>query len=112
MHPTEIRFDDMQPLIAARRAELIRLCHAHHVRRLDVFGSAASGDFDPALSDIDFLVDFEPIPPADYADAYFSLKERLEALFGCDVDLVTESSVVNPFFRQRVNESREAVFGA
>jgi predicted nucleotidyltransferase len=102
----------MQPLIAARRAELIRLCHAHHVRRLDVFGSAASGAFDRASSDIDFLVDFEPIPPRDYADAYFSLKERLEALFGCTVDLVTESSVVNPFFRRRVNESKEAIFGA
>jgi predicted nucleotidyltransferase len=102
----------MQPLVAARRVELIRLCRAHHVRRLDVFGSAAGDAFDPALSDIDFLVDFEPISPADYADAYFSLKERLEALLGCDVDLVTQSSIVNPFFRQRVDESKEAIFGA
>ena len=30
------------------------LCRRFGVRRLDLFGSAATGRFDPALSDLDF----------------------------------------------------------
>jgi hypothetical protein len=37
----------MLPLIEAKKAELAALCRKHHVRRLDVFGSAARGaDFE------------------------------------------------------------------
>ena len=43
------------------RAELKELCRRYRVRRLDVFGSAAtSRGFDPQRSDLDFLVEFEP----------------------------------------------------
>ena len=46
----------MVSLIDKNREALILLCRAHHVTRLDVFGSAATGDFDSS-SDIDFLVE-------------------------------------------------------
>src|SRR5712664_644817 len=71
--------------------------------------SAARGDFDPASSDLDFLVEFEPISPAAYADAYFSFKEGLEALFNRQVDLITTSSIVNPYFRAGLSASRESI---
>lgn len=64
----------MHPLIDSKRGEVVDLCRQFRVRRLDLFGSGARGDFDPASSDLDFLVEFEPIPPAAYADAYFSFK--------------------------------------
>ena len=38
---------------------LAELCRRFHVRTLDVFGSAVTGRFDPARSDLDFLVQFE-----------------------------------------------------
>jgi hypothetical protein len=82
------------------------------VRRLDVFGSAVSGRFDPALSDLDFLVELAPLPPADYADAWFALKEGLEALFGRPVDLVSAGTVANPYFAAAIAGKREAVFAA
>ena len=44
-------------------------CRRFGVRRLDLFGSAATGGFDPARGDLDFLVVFEPRSPVDYADA-------------------------------------------
>ena len=44
--------------IQLRREELWALCRRFHVRRLDLFGSAARGDFDPERSDLDFLVEF------------------------------------------------------
>lgn len=99
----------MQLLIEAKRAELAGLCHRLHVRTLDVFGSAVREDFEPA-SDLDFLVEFEPIPPAQYADAYFALKEELESLFGRTVDLVTSASVANPYFRASVAASRQNLY--
>lgn len=53
----------MHPLIAAQRAEISRICRHHRIRRLEVFGSAARAtDFNPATSDADFLVEFEPAP--------------------------------------------------
>jgi len=48
----------MHPSIAAKRPKIVEICRRFHVRRLEVFGSAARGDdFDPACSDADFLVE-------------------------------------------------------
>jgi uncharacterized protein len=89
------------------RREVTALCRKSDVRRLAVFGSAVRDYFDPARSDLDFLVEFDDMPPARYAEAYFSLKEGLEKLFSGPVDLVTGSSLANPYFRTRIaNESR------
>ena len=74
-----------------------------------MFGSAARADFDPAASDLDFLVEFEPITPVAYAQAYFSLKESLEALFKRPVDLITPASLSNPYFRASLAASSERV---
>jgi hypothetical protein len=52
----------------------------------------------PGQSDMDFLVEFDPLPPGGYADAYFGLLESLEALCGSPVDLVVASAIRNPFF--------------
>ena len=102
----------MQSLIEAKRTQLARLCREHHVRRLEVFGSVARADFDPATSDLDFLVEFEPIAPVAYAQAYFSLKEALETLFKRPVDLVTPASLNNPYFRASLAASSERVYAA
>jgi predicted nucleotidyltransferase len=77
---------------------------------LEVFGSATGSDFSPTTSDFDFLVRFQPHPPQGIADAYLGLAEGLESLLGRPVDLVTEDSVRNPFFRASLNASRELVY--
>lgn len=86
------------------------LCRQAGARRLDAFGSAVRADFNPATSDIDLLVEFDDLPPAQYADAYFGLKQSLEALFGRQVDLITEASLENPYFRERVQAERQAIY--
>jgi predicted nucleotidyltransferase len=49
----------MIAVIAQHRQELRDLSRRFGVRRLEVFGSAVRrADFDPARSDIDFLVEF------------------------------------------------------
>ena len=102
----------MQPFITAKQKELIHLCQQYHVRRLEIFGSAATGVFEPASSDIDFLVEFEDLDHAAYADAYFGLQESLSALYWRPVDLVTTSAVHNPYFLRSIEKSRALLYAA
>jgi predicted nucleotidyltransferase len=90
-------------------AELAELCRRFGVRRLDLFGSAATGTFDPSRSDVDFLVEFDENPTRLF-DRYFGLKESLEALYGRPVDLVSAGSLRNPYFIAAVNETRQLMY--
>jgi len=100
----------MSTVIDSHSEEVAALCRRTSVRRLDVFGSAVRADFDREASDLDFLVEFDSLPPARYADAYFALKEGLEALFGRSVDLITPSSLANPYFRDRIATERRTLY--
>ncbi len=102
----------MIPAVTEKADELRRLCVRYRVLRLGLFGSAATATHFVQTSDLDFLVEFLPIPVADYADAYFGLHESLEDLFGRSVDLVVESAIKNPYFRQAVEETRTSLYAA
>ncbi|MCO6438037.1 MAG: nucleotidyltransferase domain-containing protein [Phycisphaerae bacterium] len=102
----------MIPLIEDNRDVILALCHKHHVARLDVFGSAVSGKFDPARSDLDVLVEFESLEPGQLADAYFGLLHDLEDLFDRRVDLVSPKAIRNPYFQRDIQQTREAVYAA
>ena len=102
----------MIELIANHAAELVTLCRTHHVRTLEVFGSAANGKFDPATSDLDFLVDFEPLLPGKHSSSYFDLWFGLEDLFARKVDLVETAAIDNPYFLSSVNENRRVLYAA
>ena len=96
--------------IDGHRDELTGLCRRFRVRHLELFGSAASGEFDPEKSDLDFLVEFEDLPAGDYAKSYFSLLESLTALFDHPVDLVVSSAVRNPYFRAGMEKDRSLLY--
>jgi predicted nucleotidyltransferase len=102
----------MNDLVDSRRAAISELCRRFNVKHLDSFGSVVEGNFDPSSSDLDFVVEFELMPPAQHAEAYFSLKEGLEALFGRAVDLVIAGAVHNPFFRERIQATRQRIYAA
>ncbi len=99
-------------MVAARHAEIAELCGRFHVRRLDLFGSATRGTFDPARSDLDFVVIFENLHPVALADAWFGLREGLAALFGLPVDLLTDRSIKNPYLRESIEKSRRTLYAA
>ena len=101
----------MIPLITNHSDELAEICRRHHVKRLELFGSAASDNFDPEKSDIDFLVEYQLLPPAQHADAYFGLLEDLQSLFGHSIDLVEDKAIENPYFRASVDETRQPIYG-
>ena len=99
-------------VLEGRRPELIELCRKYRVRRLDVFGSAARGDFNEHSSDVDLLVEFDEMPHADRADAYLGFLTAVEALLRLRVDLVELGAVRNPYLRRGIEESREFVYAA
>ena len=104
--------DSMNPILADNAAELETICRRHHVRRLELFGSAAQGLYKPEHSDFDFLVEFQDMPEGSYANSYFGLHEALEELFQCSVDLVVDSAIKNPYFREAIDRTKELVYGA
>lgn len=101
----------MTTVLARYQKELESLCRRHAVRRLELFGSAATGE-ERLESDFDFLVEFEALPPGSYADAYFGLLESLEALLGRPVDLVVQSAVKNPYFLQSIERKKTLLYAA
>jgi uncharacterized protein len=74
-------------------------CNEYGVKRLDLFGSLARGD-SSSESDVDLLVEFED-PDLKPSKRFFGLLHYLEDALRCEVDLLTISSLKNPYFRQR-----------
>ena len=102
----------MHPALTKHLRGIEQLCRIHRVDRLFVFGSAVTGEFNPDSSDLDFLVSFEALPPGERADAYFGLLHGLEDLLGRPIDLMMESAVHNPYFKEAVDEHRQALYAA
>lgn len=88
------------------------MCSRYGVRRLALFGSAVRDDFDPQRSDLDFLVDFQPLPPGGHSNAYFGLLRELESLFGRGIDLVEAGAIHNPYVLRSVEAEHRVVYAA
>ena len=102
----------MYRIIEEQRETLKSLCARFVVRRLEIFGSATTDRFDPATSDLDFLVEFEPVPPAEMAACYFGLLESLEDILARPIDLVMIPAIKNPYFLQGIERSRTLLYAA
>ncbi len=100
------------PLLAERQEIVRELCRRFGVERLDVFGSAARGEFVPGRSDIDLLVRFANAGAPGYADRYLGFAESLEAALNCPVDLLTERSLRNPFLIEQIERDRVSLYAA
>lgn len=88
---------------------LIDLCKQHKVKELYIFGSVLTSEFNDS-SDIDFLVQFENVDLLKYDDNYFDLKEKLEKLFGREIDLLENLAIRNPIFRRVLDREKRIVY--
>ena len=99
--------------VESKSAEVAAACRRYGVERLDLFGSAAGGSFDPDSSDLDFIVAFQLREPPDLFGRYFGLKEDLETLFERSVDLVMEGALrKDPSFAEDVQKSCVPLYAA
>ncbi len=101
----------MHQVIAEKKQEIARICRRHDVRRLEVYGSAARAtDFDPARSDVDFLVEFQPPLVARLLERFLNLQDDLQGVMGRQVDLIRDGTIHNPYRMASIDEDREVVF--
>jgi predicted nucleotidyltransferase len=100
----------MHSIITNNADKIREACDRHHVQSLFAFGSVCTDKFNDA-SDIDFLVAFKPLNPADYADNYFQIAELLERILLRPVDLITDKSLKNPYFIRSINQTKTLIYG-
>jgi uncharacterized protein len=105
----------MHAAVSTKRDTLADLCRRFHVRRLEVFGSAARVvDFDARRSDADLLVEFEPGAEPNFT-GFLDLKDALEQALGRPVDLVTRRAIEqsrNYLRRRHILREAEPIFVA
>ena len=94
--------DDVLAKIASQRESLDRF----HVKSLSVFGSVARGEA-RAESDVDLLVEFEPMEPYARVEAYFGLLDELRQLLNRDIDLVMVGAVKNPYIARDIERTKQ-----
>jgi len=87
---------------------VVPVCSEFNVKRLDLFGSLARGT-SYSDSDVDLLVEFEE-PNLQPSKRFFGLLHHLEDDLGCKVDLLTISSLKNPYFRRRVLKEKVNIY--
>ncbi len=102
----------MVELVEQNRQQIAELCRRFGVKKLELFGSAARGDFNAQLSDFDFFVEFLSDDWHGAADRWFGLQEGLEQLLQHKVDLVSVLAATNPYFLQVANRHRVQLYAA
>jgi predicted nucleotidyltransferase len=60
------------PALDGKLERLVELCREFQVKRLEIFGSAATDAFRPESSDFDFLVDFGNRPLGPWGRIFFN----------------------------------------
>ncbi len=90
--------------------DIQRLCAAHKVRHMYAFGSILTDQFH-SNSDIDLIVDFDPIAIEQYADNYYSLKFALQDIFHRNIDLLEEKAIKNPYFIRSIKDKKQLLYG-
>lgn len=98
--------------VAGNLEQIKALCQFFDVRRLVVFGSASDDTFRPGESDVDFLVEFNPLASQSRFDAFFGLQEGLQAVLGSPVDLVSHAALNNPYFAASVEANHTEIYAA
>lgn len=96
--------------ISKKRNDFTILCKSHKVKYIYAFGSSISEDFDVKRSDIDLLVEIDSDDPIDRGEKLISLWDLFEDFFKRKVDLLTDSSIRNPFLRKSIDSTKVLIY--
>jgi uncharacterized protein len=87
----------LSQLIQQNRRQILEIAQGHGARNVRLFGSVARGEA-TATSDLDLLVEMES--GRNLLDIV-AIKQDLEDLLRCKVDVVTEAAI-SPYLRDKV----------
>lgn len=97
-------------IIETRFDKLVALCEQFKVDKLYAFGSVVTTHFNPKTSDLDLIVELEPMPPLEKGETLINLWDALEELFERKVDLMTDQPIRNPYLRQSVEKTKQLIY--
>jgi predicted nucleotidyltransferase len=97
--------------IAVPRAALVQLARRYHIRRLELFGSAARGELRPD-SDIDLLVEFEDTSAPSLWESQQLQSDLSRLLGGRHVDIAPPEILRNPYRRKTIVRDAQVLYEA
>lgn len=100
----------MIDLIEDNRNAIANLCRQYGIKRLAVFGSAVKGTFDPATSDLDFVVDLGEYEKG-VSRRFLTFYTELQNLFDHRVDIETLHPHLSEAFRQELDSTAVTIYG-
>jgi len=85
---------DLSERISKKREQILQVAERYGAQDVRVFGSVARGDFDDT-SDVDFLIrlDSSNFEGVRYFAVLEQIREELEGILGCKVDVVEEKGL-------------------
>ncbi|MEN9613043.1 MAG: hypothetical protein RLZZ628_3857 [Bacteroidota bacterium] len=98
------------PIIGARYAQLIQLCEQYRVEKLYVFGSVITERFNPLTSDIDLIIELQPMSPIERGTTILKMWDDLELLLERKVDLLTDQPIKNIIFKRVVERTKQLIY--
>jgi predicted nucleotidyltransferase len=102
----------INPYLQAHFPLIISLLEEHKIKDAYLFGSAITDRFDEKKSDVDLLVNFiDGLDPLEKGELLWSLRFSLEDKLNRPVDLITETSLKNPYLIEEVNEKKMKIYG-
>jgi len=90
--------------------EFVNLCKEHKVKSLYAFGSSVTENFNPDTSDIDLITEINDPDPLERGEILISFWDELELFFKRKVDLMTESSIKNPFLKKSIEATKVLIY--
>ncbi|MBI2257534.1 MAG: nucleotidyltransferase domain-containing protein [Flavobacteriia bacterium] len=96
--------------ISKRINDFILICKKHNVDKLYAFGSSTNDQFNPSTSDIDLIVEINEQNPIKKGEKLMSLWDVLESFFVKKVDLISERSIQNPYFKENIDKSKILIY--
>ncbi|MDQ8209766.1 nucleotidyltransferase domain-containing protein [Coraliomargarita sp. SDUM461003] len=94
-----------------QNSEVQEACKNFHVKRLHIFGSFASGDFNES-SDVDLLVEFDRNGYEGAFEQLMDFKAKMETLLQRPVDIIVNRPFRNPHFEEEINRTKQLVYAA
>jgi uncharacterized protein len=100
----------MHKIISENLDSIVHICEKYDVSRLYVFGSVVNERFSDENSDLDILVELEPMSVIDRGEKLIQLWDELEILVNRKVDLLTDQPIRNPYFKAQVEKTKQLIY--
>jgi uncharacterized protein len=100
----------MHKIISENLDNIVQICEKYNVTRLYVYGSVVTEKFSDESSDLDLLVELEPMPVIDRGEKLIQFWDELENLFHRKVDLLTDQPIKNQYFKAQVEKTKKLIY--